>query len=86
MDEGIRRYLGVNKSDNELWFNAERFEAFEWWIVAVAAIEGFSNSQNRNTKLLENTLGAFEIYQKLNEARIGSEYKVNQLLKRISTQ
>ena len=29
MDEGIRRYLGVNKSDNELWFNAERFEAFE---------------------------------------------------------
>jgi len=86
MDEEIRRYLGVNKSDNELWFNAERFEALEWWIVAVAAIEGFSNSQNRNTKLLENTLGAFEIYQKLNEARIGSEYKVNQLLKRISTQ
>ena len=85
MDEEIRQYLGVNKSDNELWFNAERFEAFEWWIVAVAAIEGFSNIQNRNTKRLENTIGAFEIYQKLHEARIGSEYKVKKLIKRLPT-
>ena len=67
-----------------MWFNNERLIDFEWWIVTIASIQGSSDPQNRATKILENTLGAFEVSQQLKEARLSSDYQVEKLLKKLS--
>ena len=68
----------------KLWFNNERLIEFEWWIVTIASIQGSSDPQNRATKILENTLGAFEVSQQIKEARLSSDYQVEKLLKKLS--
>jgi glycosidase len=37
-DEGVHRYLGVNRYRDILWFNQEAFERLLWWMLATATI------------------------------------------------
>ena len=80
----VQKYLNINEYDQKLWFNNERLIEFEWWIVTIASIQGSSDPQNRATKILENTLGAFEVSQQIKEARLSSDYQVEKLLKKLS--
>ena len=76
----IQRFIGQNLYDEILWFNNESFQDFEWWIVVITAVQALSTPQATATDLVEHTIGAYEVYQQLEEARKASKYQIQKLL------
>jgi len=76
----IRYFLNINRHQDILWFNQEAFEEFLWWMMVVALVEGATNPESNSAVSIEQTLGAYEIVQKLLKAEKASDFQVNKLL------
>jgi hypothetical protein len=68
-DEEIRRYLGVNRYQDVLWFNQEAFEDLLWGLQAVAALQSPQEMPDD-----------WKVIEKLRKALMRSEYQVDKLL------
>jgi glycosidase len=79
----IQRYLDVNRFEEALWFNKERFESFVWWMVLLSVFETISISKARASLLVERLLISYQVAQKLLLAAEKSGYQVSRLLKNL---
>jgi hypothetical protein len=68
-DEETRRYLGVNRYQDVLWFNQEAFEDLLWGLQVVAALQS-----------PEQMPYDWKVIEKLRKALTRSEYQVDKLL------
>ncbi len=83
-DEQVRSYLQINRYNDILWFNKERFESLLWWLMTSALITSGSNQEKTTTAHIEEMIVAFEIIKKLQKAADKSEYQVAKLLEELS--
>jgi glycosidase len=82
-DSTVRRFLGINRFKDILWFNKEALEEFVWWMTLVNMLEASGGTRKTSTRFVEQVLGAYEIAQNILRAEKSSAYQVNKLLKAV---
>ncbi len=82
-DAEVARFLGINRHKDLLWYNKESFEKFAWWMVALAAIAAAAAPTASASEVIEQTLGAYDIAQKLLKAEKVSAYQVQKLIEAV---
>jgi hypothetical protein len=82
-DSTVRRFLGINRFKDVLWFNKEALEEFVWWMTLVNMLEASGGTRKTSTRFVEQVLGAYEIAQNILRAEKSSAYQVNKLLKAV---
>jgi glycosidase len=82
-DSTVRRFLGINRFKDILWFNKEALEEFVWWMTLVNMLEASGGTRKTSTHFVEQVLGAYEIAQNILRAEKSSAYQVNKLLKAV---
>jgi glycosidase len=82
-DSTVRRFLGINRFKDVLWFNKEALEEFVWWMTLVNMLEASAGTRKTSTRFVEQVLGAYEIVQNILRAEKSSAYQVNKLLKAV---
>ena len=81
-DADVQQYLGVNRYQDMLWFNAEAFDTLCNWLSLVTILKGLSYSEKdtKQKKYIQQTLRLSGQWK--NVAKL-AEYKVNDFLRRI---
>ncbi len=79
-DEEIQRYLKINRYQDILWFDKERFESFMWWMMALAVLETAASPRSSASLLVERLLLVQSIAARLRKAEEASGYQVEELL------
>ncbi len=85
-DEEIRRFCGVNRFQDVLWYNKESFEELLWWLYTAAAIEqrlevGMTELTLNVERLTFNVLRkVHQLILELKQAEEQSEYQIEKLL------
>jgi len=79
-NQDIQRYLEVNRFNEVLYYNQERFEAFIWWMAAVAMVEAALDSKAGPSLLVEQALLVGGLVQKMIDAEKKSSFQVARLL------
>jgi hypothetical protein len=79
-DETVRRFLGVNRFKDVLWFSHDAFVDFVWWMDALNILELSGRNDATSTRLVEQVLDVHEIMTELLEVEEESGYQVNKLL------
>lgn len=90
-DNTIRRFLGINRYKDVLWFNKEALEEFVWWMtlintlaaIAIVPDSGMQGAAAHGARFMEQVLGGYEIAQQILRAASQniSGYQVNKLIK-----
>lgn len=79
-NDEIRRYLGVNRYKEILWFNQEAFEDFVWWMYLLSVFETLLTPNASASLFTERAILGFDIVQKLLKGLKISQYQVAKLL------
>jgi hypothetical protein len=82
-DSTVRRFLGVNRYKDVLWFNKESLEEFIWWMTLVNMLVTSGGTGKTSTRFVEQVLGAYEIAQQILRAEKNSGYQVSKLIKAV---
>jgi glycosidase len=82
-DEEIQRYLKINRYEDVLWFDKDRFETFVWWMAALAVFDGAASPRAGAALLVERMLLVIDIAGKLLKAEEKSGYQIEKLLKAV---
>ncbi len=77
----IQRYLNINRYEEMLWFNQERFESFVWWMTMLAVFQSLTGAKASTSLLAERLLLTHEMAQKLLKAEKSSGFQVGKLVK-----
>jgi hypothetical protein len=72
-------YLGVNRYQDVVWFNKERYDILAFWLFASAVLEIAEERMPTPAKLLE----VYAYYERWKAAGAASEYKVEVLLEEL---
>lgn len=78
-DDAIRRFLGVNRYQEKLWFNKEAFEELVWWMMLLAVFEALIVPGAGASLLTERVLQGYQIAKRLLKAGKASGYLVERL-------
>jgi hypothetical protein len=81
----IQRYLNINRHEEALWYNKERFERFVWWMAMLAVLSAADRAQAGVSLFVERILLAYNIAQQLLAAGEKSAYQVSKLLKALQS-
>lgn len=79
-NDEIRRYLGINRYKEILWFNQEAFEEFIWWMYLLSVFETLLSPNASAGLFTERAISGFDIVQKLLKGLKASQYQVTKLL------
>ncbi len=79
-DPDIQRYLGINRFQDVLWFNAERMQDFAWWMTVAAVLHAAAGENWTSVQFLEVLLGSYGIAQEIQDAADESEFRLTRLL------
>ena len=79
----IQNFVGLNKFEDVYWFNSERFDDLLWWSLTIATLQAMANPKTTVTEQVEHTIGAYEVYLQLREAKTASGFQVEKLLNAI---
>ncbi len=82
-DSDIQQYLKINRFEDVLWFNKDRFKSFVWWMVFLAVMSSVSRQRTSASLLVERLLLAHGMAQKLLQAADKSGFKIADLLKNL---
>lgn len=82
-DEHIQAFLGINRYQDILWFNKEKFEEFTWWLRMMAILEIQAKPDISTNLLIERILSVEKIMKKLDRALGKSKFQVTLLLENI---
>jgi glycosidase len=91
-DSTVRRFLGINRFKDILWFNQESLEEFVWWMTLVNMLEVSAAPRKAaqtpaasagSTRFVEQVLGSYEIAQQILRAEKNSGFQVNKLIKAV---
>ena len=74
-------YLGVNRHQETVWFNKERYDILVFWLFASAAIEIIEHAGGEpDAQTARRLLEVYRYYEAWQDAGARSEYKVEKLL------
>ncbi len=79
-DPDVQRAVGMNRFEDVLWYNKERFDALLTALYAVAAADFSSNSDAKTSKVIKMLKKRATVIKKLRKADKNSAYEVNKLL------
>jgi glycosidase len=79
-DEFVQGFLQVNRYQEILWFNQERFEALLAWMARTTAIDGIYQWGLIAPELQDQVATSFQVIRKLQKAEKNSNYQVEKLL------
>jgi len=78
-DPSIQTFLGVNRYQDVVWYNKERFEEFLWWLRMLALLE--ITAENYSTSIIiERLLATDKTIAKLERAGRKSNFQVELLI------
>ena len=80
-DPDVQAYLNINRYQEVLWFNKERFDTFMHWLLLLAVYDRPADVKAGSSWLLERLLLAYTLIEKLQKAGDDSGYQVDKLLK-----
>ena len=83
-DEQVRAYINVNRHNDILWFNKERFESLLWWLMTSAMITSGASYENTTSAHVEEMIIAYDAIKTLQKAADKSEFKLANLLDLLS--
>jgi glycosidase len=72
-EQDVRSFIGVNRYNDVLWFNKERFEILIWWVFIVSVIDDIYASRSELIPI------RFDIVSQCLAAEKNSEYQVEKL-------
>ncbi len=78
-DPELQSYIAVNRYQEKLWFNKERFEALIWWFFLVAMVELQSDSATKDS-IWKECQRIFKIVRQIMELEQLSGYEVDKLI------
>lgn len=78
--EDIRRYLGVNRYKDVLWFNKEALEEFTWWMTLLSVMEASPSAEVSANQFIETLIHSHEIASAILAAAEESGYQVSRLI------
>ena len=79
-DEFVQGYLQVNRYQEILWFNQERFKALLAWLLRSAAVNGIDQWGLEAEDTHQQVAESFQVIRKLIKAEARSDYQVEKLL------
>ncbi|MGQ9775916.1 MAG: alpha-amylase family glycosyl hydrolase [Thermodesulfobacteriota bacterium] len=79
-DKEAQTFLGINKSQNILWFNKESYEEWLWWWMLTAALEASYPPSRAAKEIIKDLEKAWSWIQTLRRAEEESEYQVEKIL------
>lgn len=78
--DDVRLFLGINRFQGILWYNAEAFNEFIWWLATLAYLQISSNTQLSVSQKTEQILAYDEVIRQLSAAGKNSGFQVSNLL------
>jgi hypothetical protein len=79
-DGDVQRFIGVNRYQDVLWFNKERFDDLLWWMYLILVIQTCADPDLTPDKALHSILTDFELIKRLQQAEDGSGFQVEKLI------
>ncbi len=79
-DDEVRKFIQVNEHDGILWFNKESFEELLFWLMLAAVVEIGSRPLDSPAQVLKKIEACHGVIQKIQEAEMKSEYRVDKIL------
>jgi glycosidase len=73
-DHYVQNFVGVNRYNDVLWFNRERFDLLMWWIFIVSVIDDISEGTSKHIPQ------RFAVISKCLAAEQQSDYQVEKLI------
>jgi hypothetical protein len=85
-DVDAASYLGVNRHQDVVWFNKERFDILSFWLFAEAVLEVLeAGGAKPDASTAKRILELYDYYEAWSTAAAASGYKVEALLEGIKT-
>ncbi len=79
-DSEVRRFIGVNRYQEILWYNREAFQDFLWWMMLIAVLQAAADPRLSASDVVERTLTTHDIILRLLTASTLSDYQIEKLL------
>jgi glycosidase len=83
-DPDVQVYLNINRYQDVLWFNKERFDNLTHWLLLMAVFDQPAAGKLSSSWLLERLLLAYPLIEKLQKAGDACGYQVDKLLKALT--
>ncbi len=84
-DAAIQRYLGVNRYNERLWFNHERFIRFIWWMNLLVLFQSMTGEKAGTSLMVEGMLRVQEMVRQWLAAEEVSGFEVKKLIQSFET-
>jgi len=78
----IQQFLKVNRYQEELWFNKERFESIVWWMFAIALIDIGSDTKISTNVMVEKLISLNLVRKLLMGKMEKSEFRFDKLIEK----
>jgi hypothetical protein len=82
-DEFVQGFLQVNRYQEILWFNQEKFQQLLTWMARTAALNGITEWGLDAEETSELIAAGYQIIRKLQKAEARSDYQVEKLLEAV---
>ncbi len=79
-DPDVRSYLQVNRYNDVLWYNRERFEELNWWLMVVTVIKEMGRKDSSYNALAELVLKLEKLIGVISKVERKSGYQVDRLM------
>jgi glycosidase len=82
-DQGVQRYLQINRHAGVLWFNKEAFDQLLWLMLAVAAVTISADPSRAADKVAAEIVACYDVIRALQRAAEKSDYQIEKLVKAV---
>jgi hypothetical protein len=76
----VQGFLQVNRYQEILWFNQERFQTLLTWMARCAAVDGVDQWGVNAEGTSDLLAGSYQVIRKLEKAETKSDFQVEKLL------
>ena len=83
VQQEMQQYLNINRYQDILWFNQERFEILIKWLYILGFIEIGTKPKISANKFVEESINLYKEIKALSELVKNSEYKIDKLLENL---
>jgi len=84
-DQHIRRFLGINRYHDVLWFHKEPFEELVEWLCSIALLNTIGSSQEKGVDVSDSLMSLLQWIQTVEKGLDTSECQVDKLMNVLTT-
>jgi hypothetical protein len=83
-DAHVRRFLGINRYHDVLWYHAESFQELMEWLYSIALLNVITESQIEDRGVTDFVMKLDSLIQKIEDAARASQFQVDRLLRALT--